>query len=135
MRNPWKVIIVLMLVSAPLLSGYLIGEKFFHGKAAALDTELGAGHVVLIGFHPQWRCQPFGTFRVVFNAALYEYGNPCPEAMAAPAQRPAPAGIAGEAVSGRSETLYDVAGMTFRARPCEPRGICFQGKAGARKSS
>lgn len=56
---------------SPLLSGYLIGEKFLHGKAAALDAEFGAGHVVLIGFRPQWRCQPFGTFRVVFNAALY----------------------------------------------------------------
>jgi hypothetical protein len=29
------------------------------------------GHIVLIGFRPQWRGQPFGTFRVVFNAALY----------------------------------------------------------------
>jgi hypothetical protein len=27
--------------------------------------------VVLIGFRPQWRGQPFGTFRVVFNAALF----------------------------------------------------------------
>jgi hypothetical protein len=26
---------------------------------------------VLIGFRPQWRGQPFGTFRVVFNAALF----------------------------------------------------------------
>ena len=32
---------------------------------------LGSGHVVLIGFRPQWRGQPFGTFRVLFNAALY----------------------------------------------------------------
>lgn len=56
---------------SPLRSGYLIGEKFLHGKAAALDAEVGAGHVVLIGFRPQWRCQPFGTFRVVFNVALY----------------------------------------------------------------
>ncbi len=55
---------------SPLLSGYLIGEKYLQGKAAALDVELDQGHVVLIGFRPQWRGQPFGTFRVVFNSAL-----------------------------------------------------------------
>jgi hypothetical protein len=56
---------------SPLLSGYLIGEKYLQGKFAALDVQLDAGHVVLIGFRPQWRDQPFGTFRVLFNAALY----------------------------------------------------------------
>jgi len=56
---------------SPLLSGYLIGEKYLQGKAAALDVQLGDGHVVLIGFRPTWRGQPFGTFRVLFNAALF----------------------------------------------------------------
>jgi hypothetical protein len=55
----------------PLLSGYLIGEKYLNGRAAALDVTLGEGHVVLIGFRPEWRGQPFGAFRVLFNSVLF----------------------------------------------------------------
>ena len=55
---------------SPLLSGYLIGEKYLNGKAAALDVQLDAGHVILLGFRPEWRGQPFGSFKVLFNAAL-----------------------------------------------------------------
>ncbi|MCU1385251.1 MAG: hypothetical protein JWL71_3948 [Acidobacteria bacterium] len=56
---------------SPLLSGYLIGEEYLHGQAAALDVRLDAGHVVLLGFRPEWRGQPFGTFRALFNAVLF----------------------------------------------------------------
>ena len=56
---------------SPLLSGYLLGEKYLQGQAAAVDVKHGRGHVVLIGFRPQWRGQPFGTFKVVFNALFY----------------------------------------------------------------
>jgi hypothetical protein len=56
---------------SPLLSGYLIGEKYLHGKAAALDVQLDQGHIILLGFRPQWRGQPFGTLRVLFNSALF----------------------------------------------------------------
>jgi len=55
---------------SPLLSGYLIGDKYLSGKSAALDVPLESGHVVLLGFRPEWRGQPFGTFRVLFNALL-----------------------------------------------------------------
>ncbi|MDP2957057.1 MAG: M14 family zinc carboxypeptidase [Longimicrobiales bacterium] len=55
----------------PLLSGYFLGEKVVQGYAAALEVEHGEGRVVLLGMKPQWRGQPFGTFKVLFNAALY----------------------------------------------------------------
>ena len=56
---------------SPLLSGYLLGEKHVNNMAAALDVKVGSGHVVLLGFRPQWRGQPVGTFRILLNAALY----------------------------------------------------------------
>jgi hypothetical protein len=55
---------------SPLLSGYLIGEQYMNGKAAALDVQLDAGHVILLGFRPEWRDQSFGTFKVIFNSLL-----------------------------------------------------------------
>jgi hypothetical protein len=56
--------------ASPLRSGYLLGEKYLQGKAAAVEVKHGEGRVVLLGFRPQWRGQPFGTFRVMFNALL-----------------------------------------------------------------
>jgi glutamine amidotransferase-like uncharacterized protein len=58
---------------SPLLSGFMQGEKFLNGKAAAVDVALDQGHVILLGFRPQWRDQTFGTFKVLFNAALYAH--------------------------------------------------------------
>jgi len=68
---------------SPLLSGFLLGEEHLHGYAAALDVHHGQGHVILIGFKPQWRGQPFGSFRTIFNAALF-HGSHADEAQGAP---------------------------------------------------
>lgn len=54
---------------SPLLLGYLLGEKYL--QVAALDAKHERGHVVRIGFRPQWRGQTVGALRVLFNAALY----------------------------------------------------------------
>ncbi|MCK0161105.1 M14 metallopeptidase family protein [Allomuricauda sp. F6463D] len=56
---------------SPLMSGFLVGEEYMNGKAVALDVEHGKGHVLLFGYQPQWRGQPMGTYRTLFNALLY----------------------------------------------------------------
>ena len=55
----------------PLLSGYFLGEEHVQGYAAALEVRLDEGRVLLLGMRPQWRGQPFGSFKALFNAALY----------------------------------------------------------------
>jgi hypothetical protein len=74
-----------------LMSGYLKGEKYLTNKVAVAESTLGKGRVILIGFGVQQRGQPFGTFKVLFNA-LY-YGAMQPEKDAAAPAKP-PAGVA-----------------------------------------
>ena len=53
---------------SPLESGYLAGGERLQGKAAALDVNYGKGHVILLGFRPQWRGQSHGAYKFFFNA-------------------------------------------------------------------
>jgi hypothetical protein len=53
-----------------LYSGWVLGESKIAGKGAVVEASLGRGRVVLIGFRPQFRAQPYGTFKLLFNALL-----------------------------------------------------------------
>jgi hypothetical protein len=53
-----------------LYSGWLLGESRIAGKGAVVEASLGGGRVVLIGFRSQFRAQPYGTFKVLFNALM-----------------------------------------------------------------
>lgn len=51
-----------------LMSGWALGEKEYLGNnAAMMNVQYGQGNVVLYGFRPQFRGQPRGTYKLIFN--------------------------------------------------------------------
>jgi hypothetical protein len=53
-----------------LMSGWAAGTEFIAGKSALARVPHGDGAVLVYGFRPQFRGQPRGTYKLVFNALL-----------------------------------------------------------------
>jgi len=52
----------------PILSGFLLGEKYITNRTALADISLNKGRVILIGFRVQNRAQTWNTYKLLFNS-------------------------------------------------------------------
>jgi hypothetical protein len=57
--------------SNPLLSGWILGEKYLYNAAAIVDVPKGYGRIILLGVPVYSRCQTPATFKFLFNAILH----------------------------------------------------------------
>ena len=62
--------VVARYVDEPLRSGFALNQQILSGQAALVDVAVDDGRVILFGFLPQFRGQPHGTFKLLFNALL-----------------------------------------------------------------
>jgi hypothetical protein len=51
-----------------LMSGWIRGEEHIRGRSAVLRVPFGRGEIIMFGLRPQFRGQPHGTFKLLFNA-------------------------------------------------------------------
>lgn len=51
-----------------LMSGWSKGTEHIEGKTAMARVAHGSGQVIVYGFRPQFRGQPRGTYKLIFNA-------------------------------------------------------------------
>ena len=58
----------------PLMSGWIFGDSLLRNKSAIVEVPYGKGKIILLGFPVQFRAQPYGTFKLLFNA-IYSAGT------------------------------------------------------------
>lgn len=67
--EPEATIIVKFAEKDLLMSGWAQGEeKYLKGKGAMINVPHGKGNIVLFSFRPQFRGQPRGTYKLIFNS-------------------------------------------------------------------
>ena len=56
---------------APLRSGWAWGQQYLDQAVSIVEAPVGKGHVVLFGNEVNWRAQPHGTFKLLFNGVYF----------------------------------------------------------------
>jgi hypothetical protein len=56
---------------SPLRSGWAWGQQYLDQAVSIIEAQVGKGHVVLFGNEVNWRGQPHGTFKLLFNGIYY----------------------------------------------------------------
>ena len=57
--------------ASPLRSGWAWGQQYLDQAVSIIEAPVGKGHVVLFGNEVNWRAQPHGTFKLLFNGIYY----------------------------------------------------------------
>jgi len=55
----------------PLMSGWIHGDQIIRQKSGIVAAPFGKGNLILLGFPVQFRAQPYGTFKLLFNSIFY----------------------------------------------------------------
>ncbi len=73
--------------ATPLRSGWAWGQQYLDQAVSMVEASVGKGHVVLFGNEVNWRGQPHGTFKLLFNGIYYGSATPT-SATARPTDQP-----------------------------------------------